>query len=239
MGIFDPNIFEPNIFVNLVSSSTTESSVVERKRSKGRTRPFIKATTRKFRKVFMSYESAKSVPVRSFKPAPVMESVRVRSIRMQDLDADGLLAEAKELVFEAASKSVDIKTVKKTWQSVSMKPKRTRRTLDAHTYMTQARELIASAQHLLEKPSVPELEPTLYGYAPIYEYGEVEFEIDKRVHNEPDECDDYDGQVFSYGPDGLEDGAPVPPLHPNCGCVLRETKTRQIMYFPGSEWDTG
>jgi len=222
MVIFDPLIFDPFIFGSMQIGSTTETSVVERKKSRGRTRRFLKFDITKFSKVFNAYESKKSVQTTSFKPVSLHERLEVKSIRLQDLDAESLMKESKDLIVSAASKTADIKTVRKTIQTVSMKPKRVKKIADEKTLLTQARELIESAQGLLEKPSVKMDEPSIYGSVPMYYYGEVEFRLDRKLHKEPDECDDYNGQVFSYGPDGLEDGAPIPPLHPNC--LLPDTK---------------
>lgn len=237
MALFDANIFDPNIFGTTSATSTTETSVVERRKSKGKTGAFFGFDTRKFRKLFQSFESSKSVELRAFAPAAIKATWIIESVRLQDLDAEKLIEDAKAQLLSAASKSVDMKTLKKTMAVTSFKPKRVRLTGTNKELLTAARELIEGAKQLMEKPSLyPGKEPALYGDEPIYFYGEVEFRVDKPRHDEPDECDDYNGQVFSYGPDGLEDGAPNPPLHPNCRCKLIETKTGVSMWFPGSEW---
>jgi hypothetical protein len=124
MVIFDKNIFDPNIFQTDAESSSdgTESSVVEKKkgRSRGRSKGFLWRPVKKDRKVFIGFESVKTAPIKSFRFAPVREQLKVASVRLDDLDSESLLKEAKEQLLSAASKTADIKTVKKTLDVVSM-----------------------------------------------------------------------------------------------------------------------
>ena len=252
MAIFDSRLFDPNIFVTDQTSSGTDSSVVEKKKgrkSRGRSKSFKWFGVKKEMRVVNEFRITKTVPVTAFRITPASRLVETCSVNLDDVDSDEMIEEANRLVLSAASKTMDPRSFHKVIQTVSMKPKSSRLNPDRKTLLTVARELIESARdlmglspgelQLLEKPSLPQVEPSLYGDVPLYDFGEVEFQIDRKSHKEPDECDDYNGQVFSYGPDGLEDGAPIPPLHPFCACRLIDTKTRQPMYFPGSEWDTG
>jgi hypothetical protein len=239
--IFNKNIFDSNIFLTDETSSVTDTSVNEKKKgkSRGRSKSFLWRPVKKVRKVFIGFESYGHIDVRGFKVAPITESLKVESINLDDIDPELFMEEARNQIISAASKATDIKTVTKTLEVISMRPKGPGIATDDHSLVTMARELLESAKELIEKPSLyPGKEPSLYGDVPIVIYGEVEFQVDKRSHV-PDECDDYDGNVYSYGPDGLEDGAPVPPLHPSCRCRLVDTKTGQPLHFPGSEWDTG
>lgn len=155
MALFDGNIFDPNIFGGATSTSTTESSVVERKKSKGRTGAFFGFDTRKFRKLFQSFESSKSVELRAFAPAAIKATWMIESVRLQDLDAEKLIEDAKAQLLSAASKSVDMKTLKKTMAVTSFKPKRVRLTGTNKELLTAARELIESAKELTGIKDLP------------------------------------------------------------------------------------
>jgi len=123
MVIFNPNIFAPNIFLTGTEiTSATETSVVERKKSRGRTRPFLKFDVKKFRKVFIGYESKASMEVRAFKPASVREHWVIKSVHLEDLDTVTLLEDAADLVVSE---------------------------LDTKTLLKQAAELTAEAERLL------------------------------------------------------------------------------------------